>query len=242
MHDIRKINVMENIMDENDHIAEHVNEHMSAHGVLVINEMGAPGVGKTTTLRNIISRLDGIKPYVIEGDIESDLDTQTLKGLGIDTHQINTFGACHLDAPMIDHMIDHMHFDHSEQRAALFIENIGNLVCPAEFSIGEHIKMLISTVTEGSDKPYKYPLAFEKADVIILNKVDLIPYLDFDEEFFMKGVRALNKDVPVFKVSGKTGEGFDEVAEWIKSKALALETREHHHDHEHDHHHNHEHK
>lgn len=242
MHDIRKINVMENIMDENDHIAEHVNEHMSAHGVLVINEMGAPGVGKTTTLRNIISRLDGIKPYVIEGDIESDLDTQTLKGLGIDTHQINTFGACHLDAPMIDHMIDHMHFDHSEQRAALFIENIGNLVCPAEFSIGEHIKMLISTVTEGSDKPYKYPLAFEKADVIILNKVDLIPYLDFDEEFFMKGVRALNKDVPVFKVSGKTGEGFDEVAEWIKSKALALETREHHHGHEHDHHHNHEHK
>ena len=242
MHDIRKITVMENIMDENDHIAEHVNEHMSAHGVLVINEMGAPGVGKTTTLRNIISRLDGIKPYVIEGDIESDLDTQTLKGLGIDTHQINTFGACHLDAPMIDHMIDHMHFDHSEQRAALFIENIGNLVCPAEFSIGEHIKMLISTVTEGSDKPYKYPLAFEKADVIILNKVDLIPYLDFDEEFFMKGVRALNKDVPVFKVSGKTGEGFDEVAEWIKSKALALETREHHHDHEHDHHHNHEHK
>ncbi len=242
MHDIRKINVMENIMDENDHIAEHVNEHMSAHGVLVINEMGAPGVGKTTTLRNIISRLDGIKPYVIEGDIESDLDTQTLKGLGIDTHQINTFGACHLDAPMIDHMIDHMHFDHSEQRAALFIENIGNLVCPAEFSIGEHIKMLISTVTEGSDKPYKYPLAFEKADVIILNKVDLIPYLDFDEEFFMKGVRALNKDVPVFKVSGKTGEGFDEVAEWIKSKALDLEVREHHHDHEHDHHHNHEHK
>lgn len=242
MHDIRKINVMENIMDENDHIAEHVNEHMSARGVLVINEMGAPGVGKTTTLRNIISRLDGIKPYVIEGDIESDLDTQILKGLGIDTHQINTFGACHLDAPMIDHMIDHMHFDHSEQRAALFIENIGNLVCPAEFSIGEHIKMLISTVTEGSDKPYKYPLAFEKADVIILNKVDLIPYLDFDEEFFMKGVRALNKDVPVFKVSGKTGEGFDEVAEWIKSKALALETREHHHDHEHDHHHNHEHK
>ncbi len=241
MHDIKKIDVMENILDENDHIAEHINDHMSSHGVLVINEMGAPGVGKTTTLRNIISRLEGIRPYVIEGDIESDLDTQTLKGLGIDTHQINTFGACHLDAPMIDHMIDHMQFDYSEQRAALFIENIGNLVCPAEFSIGEHIKMLISTVTEGSDKPYKYPLAFEKADAIILNKIDLIPYLDFDEEFFMKGVRALNKEVPVFRVSGKTGEGFDEVAEWIKSKALALEIKEHHHDHEHDHHH-HDHK
>ncbi len=236
MHDIKKIDVMENIMDENDHIAEHINEHMSSHGVLVINEMGAPGVGKTTVLRNIISRLENIKPYVIEGDIESDLDTQTLKGLGIDTHQINTFGACHLDAPMIDHMIDHMHFDYSEQRAALFIENIGNLVCPAEFSIGEHVKMLISTVTEGSDKPYKYPLAFEKADVIILNKVDLVPYLDFDEEFFMKGIRALNKEVPVFRVSGKTGEGFDEVAAWLQSKAFALEIKEHHHDHEHNHH------
>ena len=97
----------------------------------------------------------------------------------------------------------------------MFIENIGNLVCPAEFTIGEHVLMLVSTVTEGSDKPYKYPLAFEKADIIILNKVDLIPYLDFDEEFFMKGVRALNKDVPVFKVSGKTGEGFPEVAAWL---------------------------
>lgn len=236
MHDIRKINVMENIMDENDHIAEHINEHMSAHGVLVINEMGAPGVGKTTTLKNVISRLDGIKSYVIEGDIESDIDTRNLNGLGIDTHQINTFGACHLDAPMIDHMIDHIGFDYEEERAVLFIENIGNLVCPAEFSIGEHIKMLISTVTEGSDKPYKYPLAFEKADVIILNKVDLIPYLDFDEEFFMKGIRALNKDVPVFKVSGKTGEGFDAVAEWIKSKAMTLEIKEHHHENEYNHH------
>ncbi|MEG0391711.1 MAG: hydrogenase nickel incorporation protein HypB, partial [Anaerovoracaceae bacterium] len=200
---------------------------MTAHGILVVNEMGAPGVGKTTTLKNIISRLNGLKPYVIEGDIESDIDTQALNDLGIDTHQINTFGACHLDAPMIDHMIDHMKFD---EKGILFIENIGNLVCPAEFSIGEHVKMLISTVTEGSDKPYKYPLAFEKADVIILNKVDLIPYLDFDEDFFMKGVRALNKEVPVFKVSGKTGEGFDAVAEWFMNKAKALEVKPHHHD------------
>ncbi|MEA4922525.1 MAG: hydrogenase nickel incorporation protein HypB [Eubacteriaceae bacterium] len=226
MHDVKKVDVMEGIMDENDHIAEHVSEHMAAHGILVVNEMGAPGVGKTTTLKNIFKRLDGVKPYVIEGDIESDLDTQDLKEMGIDTHQINTFGSCHLDAPMIDHMVDHMEFD---GKGILFIENIGNLVCPAEFSIGEHVKMLISTVTEGSDKPYKYPLAFEKADIIILNKTDLIPYLDFDEDFFMKGVRALNSDVPVFKVSGKTGEGFDEVADWLKKKAAALEVKEHHH-------------
>ncbi|MGI6722498.1 MAG: hydrogenase nickel incorporation protein HypB [Anaerovoracaceae bacterium] len=226
MHDVKKVDVMEGIMDENDHIAEHVAEHMAAHGILVVNEMGGPGVGKTTTLKNIFKHLDGVKPYVIEGDIESDIDTQDLRGLGVDAYQINTFGACHLDAPMVDHTIDHMDM---AERGILFIENVGNLVCPAEFSIGEHVKMLISTVTEGSDKPYKYPLAFEKADIIILNKMDLVPYLDFDEEYFMKGVRALNKDVPVFKVSGKTGEGFQEVADWLKDRAGKLEVKEHHH-------------
>ena len=218
MHDIRKINVMEGILDENDHIAEHINEHMTAHGVLVVNEMGAPGVGKTTTLRNLVKHLE-LKPYVIEGDIESDIDTKNLNELGIETHQINTHGECHLDAPMIEHMTGHIEF---KEPGILFIENIGNLVCPAEFSIGEHVMMLISTVTEGSDKPYKYPLAFEKAAIILINKVDLIPYLDFDEEFFMKGVRALNKDAPVIKVSGKTGEGFEEVAKWLTDRAKKL--------------------
>lgn len=256
MHDIRKIDVMENIYDENDRIAAHVNDHMTNCGVLVVNEMGAPGVGKTTTIRNIVDNLTFLKPYVIEGDIESDLDTQTLNKLGIDTFQINTYGACHLDAPSIDQMLDIMlekiNMNHSEnvgQKGILFIENIGNLVCPAEFSIGEHVKMLVSTVTEGSDKPYKYPLAFEKADIIVLNKVDLIPYLDFDEEFFMKGVRALNKEVPVFKVSGKTGEGYKEVALWLEKRAKELRvsenscghTHEHTHDHSHESGHTHEH-
>lgn len=236
MHDIRKIDVMEGILDENDHIAAHVKEHLGSHGVLVVNEMGAPGVGKTTTLKNIVKHMDGRKPYVIEGDIESDLDTKDLNSLGIETHQINTFGSCHLDAPMIDHMVDHMQFD---QKGILFIENIGNLVCPAEFTIGEHVLMLISTVTEGSDKPYKYPLAFEKADLIVLNKVDLIPYLDFDEEFYMKGIRALNKEAPVFQVSGKTGEGFEAVANWLKERADKLEIKEHHHHHTHEHTHEH---
>lgn len=240
MHDVLKVNMMANIHDENDHIAAHTNEDLSDRKVYVINVMGAPGVGKTTTLKNIIKNLQGLKPYVIEGDIESDIDTKDLRGLGIDTFQINTFGACHLDAPMVHNMVQNMKF---EEKGVLFIENIGNLVCPAEFSIGEHCKMLISTVTEGSDKPYKYPLAFEKADVIILNKVDLIPYLDFDEEFFMKGVRALNKEVPVFQVSGKTGEGFAEVAAWIQKRAESIEPIVHHHhgegntDHHHHHHH-----
>jgi len=218
MHDIRKIDVREGILDENDHIAGHVNEHMTDHGVLVVNEMGAPGVGKTTTIKRLAEHLRS-PIYVIEGDIESDIDTKDLGSMGIDTWQINTHGECHLDAPQIEHQLSHMEF---REPGILFIENIGNLVCPAEFTIGEHVKMLISTVTEGSDKPYKYPLAFEKADIIVLNKVDLIPYLEFDEDFYMKGVRALNKDVPVFKVSGTTGEGFEEVAEWLDAKATEL--------------------
>lgn len=238
MHDIRRLNLEENILDENEHIAEHVREHMNAHGILIVNEMGAPGVGKTTTLKNVIDKLQVSKPFVIEGDIESDIDTKDLNSLGIPTYQINTFGACHLDSPMIDHKIDEIDFDLGDkERGILFIENVGNLVCPAEFTIGENVLMLISTVTEGSDKPYKYPLAFEKADIILINKVDLIPYLDFDEEFFMKGVRALNKTAPVFKVSGKTGEGYAEVAAWLEARAAAVEMHEHHHDHDHDHHH-----
>ena len=217
MHDIVKLDLKANIHDENDHIAQHVKEHMTEDNVLVINVMGAPGVGKTTTLKNIIQHLKDSKPYVIEGDIESDIDTQDLQNLGIATHQINTFGACHLDAPMIHEAIHHMDFD---QKGILFIENIGNLVCPAEFSIGEHVKMLITTATDGSDKPYKYPLAFEKADIILINKCDLLPYVDFDEEFFMKGVRAQNKEVPIFKVSGRTGEGYEAVARWLESRTL----------------------
>lgn len=243
MHDIyrdrKRIEMEENILDENDRIAEHIKDHMGAHGVLVVNEMGSPGAGKTTSIKNIIKNMKKAKPLVIEGDIESDIDTIALKGLGIEACQINTYGACHLDAPMIDHQLDHMHFDFDEERAILFIENIGNLVCPAEFSIGEHVKMLISTVTEGSDKPYKYPLAFEKADLILLTKVDLLPYLDFDEEFFMKGVRALNPNVKVIKCSGKTGEGYAEAAAWLEEKAFALELHEHHHYHEHAHEHEH---
>lgn len=226
MHDVLKVNMMANIHDENDHIADHTNEDLTDKDIFVINVMGAPGSGKTTTLKNIIKNLKGLKPYVIEGDIESDIDTRDLRGLGIDTFQINTFGACHLDAPIVHNVVQNINFN---EKGILFIENIGNLVCPAEFSIGEHCKMLISTVTEGSDKPYKYPLAFEKADIIILNKIDLIPYLNFDEEFFMKGVRALNKEVPVFKVSGVTGEGFPQVAEWIGKKASDKKANNHHH-------------
>ena len=215
MHDVRKIDIMEGIHDENDHIASHVNAGLTEKGVFAINVMGAPGAGKTTVLRRLIERLRNRKVYVIEGDIESDIDTRALRSLGINTFQINTFGACHLDAPLVHNAVGNMSLDGG---GVLFIENVGNLVCPAEFGVGEHARLLISSVTEGGDKPYKYPLAFERAGVILLNKTDLLPHLDFDEDFFMKGVRALNREAPVIKVSGKNGDGFDEAAAWIEAR------------------------
>ncbi len=214
MSENKEIEIMQSVYDKNDEVATKINQMLTKNGIYAINVMGAPGAGKTTTLIQIIKRLNKVTPYVIEGDIEADFDTIKLQSLGVKAIQINTGGACHLDSPLIGNAVEELEL----RDGVLFIENIGNLVCPAEFMIGEHAKMLIATVTEGSDKPYKYPLAFEKADIIILNKCDLLPYIDFDEDFFMKGVRALNQTAPVFKVSGKTEEGFDKVVLWIIEK------------------------
>lgn len=211
----KKVEVMKNIYGENTEIAVELNKNLSEQGVFVVNVMGAPGAGKTSTLIQVIKLLNGIKPYVVEGDIESDIDTRTFKSMGVEAMQINTHGACHLDSPMLKTALCDMSF---KEGGILFIENVGNLVCPAEFVIGEHVKMLICSVTEGSDKPYKYPLAFEKADIIILNKCDLKPYLDFDSDYFYTGVKNLNQNAPVFEVSGKTGQGFEAVVKWFEDK------------------------
>jgi len=208
-----RIDVMESILEHNDKIADETNIALNKSGIYAINVMGAPGAGKTSVIISIIKKLVDLKTYVVEGDIESDIDTKALTALGIDTIQINTHGACHLDAPTISSALKEFKLN---EPGVMFIENIGNLVCPAEFRIGEHIKMLIVTVTEGSDKPYKYPLAFEKADIIIINKWDLIPYVNFDEEYFMSGVRALNPSALVVKASSTNNTGFTEVTEYIR--------------------------
>ena len=208
------IDIEESIYKRNDELAAELNGELTGKAVFCVNVLGAPGVGKTTALIRLIPMLEG-PAAVIEGDIESDIDTEKLKKLGITACQINTHGACHLETPVIREAAEAIGLT----GGFLFIENIGNLVCPAEFVIGEHIKLLITSVTEGSDKPYKYPLAFEKADAILINKVDLKPYVDFDEDYYLKGVRALNKDAQVFRVSGRTGEGFEEVATWLNHRA-----------------------
>ncbi|MDD4797090.1 MAG: hydrogenase nickel incorporation protein HypB, partial [Eubacteriales bacterium] len=206
-----KIQVQQSIYDENDRIAAQLNGMLSRRGIVMVNVMGAPGVGKTSVIRGVIEGL-ACKCLVVEGDIESDIDTAALKAAGIDAVQINTHGACHLDAPVVDAAVRGLE---NLDAGVLFIENIGNLVCPAEFSIGEHVKMLVVTAADGSDKPYKYPLAFEKADVIVLNKADLLPYVDFDNDFFLKGVRALNPRAPVFAVSMRTGDGVGQIVQWM---------------------------
>ena len=217
MHMISK-DVQVDIHARNDHVAEHVHEYLTARGIFTVNVMGAPGAGKTTTLEHLIKLLPG-KSYVVEGDIESDIDTERLRKQKISASQINTFGACHLDAPLLHNAVHTMEF---VVPGILFVENVGNLVCPAEFSIGEDIKLLQVCVTDGSDKPYKYPLAFEKADVILLSKIDLLPYVDFDEEFFLQGLQHLNPEAPFFKVDGKTGAGYDQVAAWLAHRARSV--------------------
>jgi len=212
-----EVEVKESIYARNEEIAAEQNARFTAGGVFALNVMGAPGVGKTSAILRLIERLD-IPCAVIEGDIESDLDTRKLRERGIPTQQIDTHGACHLDSPLIRDAAEALPM----KSGVLFIENIGNLVCPAEFMIGEHAKMLLLSVAEGGDKPYKYPLAFEKADVILLGKQDLAPYVDFDDDFFERGVRALNPTALIFRVCAKTGDGFGEAADWLRERAKSV--------------------
>lgn len=213
-----KIRVMAAIYAEDERLAARTSQTLKARSILGLNIMGAPGVGKTTSIIALTRALPELKHYVVEGDIESDLDTRTLQNLGVETLQINTHGACHLDAHQIAHAIEDFA---CSGPGLLLIENIGNLVCPAEMVIGEQAKILIVTATDGSDKPYKYPLAFEKADLILVNKADLLPYVDFDQNFFLSGVRALNPNVPVLFVNARQGEGFTAAANWVRERFQA---------------------
>jgi len=209
----KSVPINKDIYDDSSELAKTVHKRLLENNVFTINMLGGAGAGKTSVLINILQRLKNIKSYVIEGDLESDIDTRKLISLGVKAFQINTHGICHIDAPMMDAILDRIDLPDG---GLLVVENIGNLVCPAEYVIGEDIKILVCSVPEGSDKPYKYPLPFQKASAIILNKIDLKPYIDFNSEFFYSGVKSLNNNAPLFEVSSKTGEGFDKLANWLE--------------------------
>lgn len=210
-----EIKIMKNIMDANEKLAEENRENFKKRKVTAVNIMASPGSGKTSTILKVIEALKGKTGIsVIEGDIASSIDAEKIESYGIPAVQINTGDGCHLDANMIKAAVEDLEM---KENSILFIENVGNLICPSAFDLGEKIKLVIASVPEGHDKPYKYVSMFEGADVIILNKIDLIPYIDFDRDSFYRGVRALNEKAPVFEISCRTGEGVEEFVKWLKA-------------------------
>jgi hydrogenase nickel incorporation protein HypB len=202
------------IYEENDEQARGINEGLRARGIFTVNVLGSPGAGKTSLITRIAEVLAPDPLSVIEGDVASDIDTRALRALGIDAYQIETGGDCHLNAPMVRAVLGRMRV---ADGSWLFIENIGNLICPAEFVIGEDLKLVVASVAEGSDKPYKYPTAFAKAAACVLTKVDLKEAIGFDEAYFGAGLASVAPNAPLFPLNGRTGDGADAILDWLRA-------------------------
>jgi hydrogenase nickel incorporation protein HypB len=211
-----EIKVLKNILGANDQIAAKNRELMAKHEVFAVNIMASPGAGKTSVVLQTIRALKKkTRIGVIEGDIASSIDAETVAKEGVPVVQINTGGECHLESFQIQNALNNLPLPDID---LMLIENVGNLVCPAEFSIGEDLKVLIASVPEGDDKPYKYPLMFNTVDAIILNKIDLLPYVKFNADGFTKTVKTINPKVELFKVSCTTGEGIQSWAKWLRTR------------------------
>jgi hydrogenase nickel incorporation protein HypB len=209
--------VVEKILSANDLIAVENRKLLDKQGILAVNVMASPGAGKTSLILGSIEALRGrLRVGVIEGDVAGRVDADKVAETGTPVVQINTGGGCHLDAPQVQSALHQLPLDEID---LLFIENVGNLICPTNFALGEHVNMMIANVPEGHDKPIKYPGMFTVVDALVLNKIDLMPYLDFDLEAFRTAVRALNTDAPMFEVSCKTGEGLDAWAAWLVNRS-----------------------
>ncbi len=208
-----KVKVVTRILEANDRIAEENRKRFKEAGLYVVNLMGAPGAGKTSLLERTIRELKPrLRMGVIEGDIVGTDDAERIGALDIPVVQINTGGACHLDANMICEVLDELPLKNLDM---LIIENVGNLVCPAEFKVGEDMKMMVLSVAEGHDKPLKYPLMFQESSALVLNKIDLLPYMNTDVNKVRKDSLALNPKLNIFEVSCATGRGIDTWAQWL---------------------------
>ena len=211
-----KIRIAEAILDANDTIARANRDDFDEDGVVVVNVMSAPGAGKTTLLERVVRDLDDVRIGVLEGDVQGSLDADRLASLHVPVTQINTDpgfgGECHLDANMVRAALPSIPLDEID---LLLIENVGNLVCPAEFRIGEDRRVMVSSVTEGEDKPLKYPLMFRACELVVINKIDLLPHLDFDLEKFVHNLEAVHPGIDSILVSARTGEGIERWREWL---------------------------
>jgi hydrogenase nickel incorporation protein HypB len=212
-----KVNIVQKILNANDEIALSNKALLDSSDIFAINVMASPGSGKTSlVLRTIESLTPEFRIAVIEGDTAPvTIDADKVNQKGIPVTQINTGGDCHLDALMVKKGLDQLDLSSLD---LLIIENVGNLVCPAAFQLGAHASVVVASTPEGDDKPYKYPGIYRGIDCLVLNKIDLLPYLDFDFNYFEKGLRALNENIQIFSLSCKTGEGMEGWANWIKSR------------------------
>lgn len=208
-----RLAVVKNILDANSRIARENRKLFIQHQLTVINLMSSPGAGKTTLLEQMGKHFrNKLKIGVIEGDIQTTLDAERVAAAGLDAVQIETDGACHLDANMIQNALDDLDLDNLN---LLVVENVGNLVCPAEFDVGENHKVMMLSVTEGDDKPLKYPLMFKESEVLLISKVDLLPHLRCDIEKIKEAARSINPNLIVFEISSYTGTGLDDWHNWI---------------------------
>jgi hydrogenase nickel incorporation protein HypB len=211
-----KVRVVEDALDANNTIARANRDDFDRAGVAVVNLMSAPGAGKTSLLERVLVELDGLRAGVLEGDVQGSLDAERLASLHVPVTQLNTGagfgGECHLDANMVRTALPELPLDDLD---LLVVENVGNLVCPAEFRIGEDARVMVSSVTEGEDKPLKYPLMFRACELVIVNKIDLLEHLDFDLELFLHHLDAVHPGVERMLVSARTGEGVEQVRDWL---------------------------
>ena len=211
-----KISVVKNVLGANNRIATENRHIFDAHKIYVINVMSSPGAGKTTLVERTIDALNSTyRIAVIEGDIQDTFDAERVAAHGVPAVQINTGGSCHIDGNMVREALQALNLDEID---FLIVENVGNLVCPAEFSVGEHIKVMLLSTPEGDDKPSKYPLMFHESAALIINKTDLLPYVDFDMGKAKRVSAAINPKLEIFEVSCKTSRGLDEFYQWLKNR------------------------
>lgn len=212
-----EIRIMKNILDRNQNKANEVRELISLKKVVMVNIISSPGAGKTTLLERTCEKLGGkFRIGVIEGDITTDRDARRLQRFDLPIVVINTEGGCHLDSHSISRVLDFFDLDNLD---LLFVENVGNLICPSQFDLGETFKLAVVSTTEGDDKPAKYPMLFREAKAVLLNKIDLLPFTNFSLAGFMADLNRLNADIPIFETSFTRGDGLDAWYDWISSRA-----------------------